>query len=421
MWIKRIEATLAHLSPNPIVLLTPNFPESEHPMPKKLPPHKTNLELTLASTDPNFALSADADFASLIAALGPLPVDPGFDYAYVTTNASTPGIIRIGDDLEGLDGIIATGNGTDDIDLSGSIGDNLIFAGNGVDKVTAGAGADFIFGGNGKDDLGGGAGNDYIDGGSAKDEIAGGTDDGTTVIVFSATDPNGVEVPVLLTNAVVLADAAVLTTGAAGTGNVLAQEGVFVDISATPDAIYHVFSFAPTDLGPPGGLIPFVVGVFDADGSLVDTFEVDMTEGVKNFFGFVDNDAVDDGGTVAVFADGVFVPNTLAAAAPLALDTEDYLPVTLEIESVDITAGDVLNGGSSKDTFVYNLGDGVDVIEDYQKGDVIELHGVDPSDVTAVVQGGNTTLLIGDGAGGFAVDAAIELVGFTGQAHLVFV
>jgi hypothetical protein len=420
LWIRRIEATRAPFSPNPIVFLTLNFPDSENPMAKKQPPHKTSLELTLASTDPNLALSADADFASLIAALGPLPVDPGFDYAYVTTNASAPGIIRIGDDLEGLNGIIATGNGKDDIDLSGSTGDNLIFAGNGVDKVVAGAGADFIFGGNGKDDLGGGAGNDHIDGGSAKDRLAGGADDGTAVIVFSATDPNGVVVPVLLTNATVLATGANLTTGVAGTPDDLAEVGVFVDITATPDAIYHVFSFTPTDVAPPGGLTPFIVGVFDADGLLVNTFNVSMTEGMANFFGFVDNDAVDDGGTVAVFDSAVVVPNTLAAAAPLALDTEDYLPVTLELESVDITAGDVLIGGEAKDTFDYTFGDGVDVIEDYRKGDVIELHGIDEADVTTIVEGGNTTLLFGDGAGGIAVDSAIQLVGYTSQVHLVF-
>jgi hypothetical protein len=391
-------------------------------MPKKQPPHKTNLELTSTTTDPSFALNGDFDFEALLSGLGPLPVDPDdLDYAYVVNAASTPGIIRIGDDLEGLNGLIATGNGMDDVDVSGSTGNNVIFVGNGVDKVIAGDGNDYIFGGNGKDDLSGEGGNDYIDGGNAKDEIAGGTDDGTTVLIFSATDPNGVVVPVLLTNAPVLADAAMLTTGAAGTGNVLAEVGVFVDIAATPDDIYHIFSFTPTDVAPPDGSTPFVVGVFDADGTLIDTFDVNMTEGVSNFFGFTDNDAVDDGGTVAVFIGGTVVPNTLAAAAPLALDTEAYLPVTLELESVDITAGDVLYGGQAKDTFIYNLGDGVDIIEDYEKGDVIELHGIDPADVTTVVEGGNTTLLIGDGAGGFSTDAAIQLAGFTGQTHLVFV
>ena len=80
----------------------------------------------------------------------------------------------------------------------------------------------------------------------------------------------------------------------------------------------------------------------------------------------------------------------------------------------------MLIGGQAKDRFVYNFGDGVDVIEDYRKGDVIELHGIDEADVTTIVEGGNTTLLIGDGAGGIAVDSAIQLVGYTSQVHLVF-
>src|SRR5215470_1023448 len=121
----------------------------------KPPPLKTTLELVSTLDDPHFALSADADFASLTSPLGTLPGGP-YDYAYVTTNASTPGIITIANDLAGLNGIIATGNGSDNIDLSNSTGNNLVYAGNGVDKVIGGAGDDFIFGGNGNDNLSGG-------------------------------------------------------------------------------------------------------------------------------------------------------------------------------------------------------------------------------------------------------------------------
>ena|SRR5712671_5008743 len=101
-------------------------------MAQHLPPHKTGLVLTSTLNDPHFALSTDSDFASLIGPLGTLPGGP-YDYAYVTTNASTPGIITIGNDLAGLDGIIATGNGSDNIDLSNSTGNNLVYAGNGVE------------------------------------------------------------------------------------------------------------------------------------------------------------------------------------------------------------------------------------------------------------------------------------------------
>src|SRR5262245_35834990 len=235
----------------------------------KPPPLKTALELVTTLDDPHFALSADADFASLISQLVTLPGGP-YDYAYVTTNASTPGIIKIGDDLAGLNGLIATGNGKDDIDLSNSTGNNLVYAGNGVDKVTGGQGNDIEYGGNGKDTL------------------AGGTDNGTAVVTFAATDTDGASVPVLSANSPVLQNAAVLSIGAAGTGNDLVEEGGFVDTSTAPDTINHVFSFAPTDVGSPGGATAFVVGVFDSDGSLVNTFNVNMTEGVKNFFSLVD-------------------------------------------------------------------------------------------------------------------------------------
>src|SRR5262245_5926613 len=403
----------------------------------KPPPLKTALELVTTLDDPHFALSADADFASLISQLGTLPGGP-YDYAYVTTNASTPGIIKIGDDLAGLNGLIATGNGKDDIDLSNSTGNNLVYAGNGVDKVTGGQGDDIEFGGNGNDTLSGGLGadrldggngvdilngnegNDWLSGGQGKDTLAGGTDDGTAVVTFAATDTDGASVPVLSANVPVLANGAVPTTGAVGTANVLVEEGVFVDTATAPDTIYHVFSFAPTDVAPSGGSTAFVVGVFDADGSLVSTFNINMTEGVKNYFSLVDNDAVDDGGTVAVFTAGTLVPNTLAQATGNALAIDAYKPVTLTPVSVAITPGDVLFGGAGNDTFVYHLGDGVDVINGYQKGDVIELHGIDPSEVKTVVDHGNTTILIGDGAGGIAADSAIELVGFTGDPHLVF-
>ena len=101
------------------------------------------------------------------------------------------------------------------------------------------------------------------------------------------------------------------------------------------------------------------------------------------------------------------------AAALTALDTEAYEPVTLTPVSVDVTPGDVLLGGSSKDVFVYNLGDGVDIIGDYEAGDVIQLNGIDLADVTPLVEDGNLTLLFGDGAGGIMANSAIQIIGVT--------
>lgn len=80
-----------------------------------------------------------------------------YDYAFVSTAASAAGNITIGDSLAALNGIIATGNGKDNINLSNSTGANVVIAGNGVDTVVGGSGSENISGGNGKDTITGGA------------------------------------------------------------------------------------------------------------------------------------------------------------------------------------------------------------------------------------------------------------------------
>jgi Ca2+-binding RTX toxin-like protein len=125
-------------------------------MPKSPKGHNASLTLETTSTDSHFALAADLDFAALIAPLGTIPGGP-YDYAFVSTDASVAGNISIGASLAALNGIIATGNGKDSIDLSNSTGANLVIAGNGTDTVIGGAGSENINGGNGKDSITGGA------------------------------------------------------------------------------------------------------------------------------------------------------------------------------------------------------------------------------------------------------------------------
>lgn len=133
--------------------------------------HNQNATLETTSLDPHFALAADGDFAALTDPLGSLPGGP-YDYAFVSTEASAAGNITIGASLAALNGIIATGNGKDNIDLSNSTGANLVLAGNGVDTVVGGAGSDNISGENGKD------------------TITGGADTGVFTQIVDVTDPN---------------------------------------------------------------------------------------------------------------------------------------------------------------------------------------------------------------------------------------
>ena len=95
-----------------------------------------------------FALALDPDYAALVNPLGALPGGP-YDYAYVAMAASTPAKIKIDSTLTSLNGLISSGNGRDEIDLSNSTGDNLVFTGNGADLFKGCDGDDIAYGGNG--------------------------------------------------------------------------------------------------------------------------------------------------------------------------------------------------------------------------------------------------------------------------------
>jgi Ca2+-binding RTX toxin-like protein len=93
--------------------------------------------------------------------------------------ASTPAKIKIDSTLTSLNGLISSGNGRDEIDLSNSTGDNLVFTGNGADLFKGGDGDDIAYGGNGVDRLEGGDGNDTLYGENGVDRLEGGDGDDT--------------------------------------------------------------------------------------------------------------------------------------------------------------------------------------------------------------------------------------------------
>lgn len=117
--------------------------------------------LEATTVDSHFAMATNLDLthnAAFDALVGSVGVDgTGFDYAFVTAEASLKGAITIGASLTALNGVISSGNGKDTVDLSNSTGANLILTGNGKDTVIGGAGSEQIDGGNGKDSLTGGA------------------------------------------------------------------------------------------------------------------------------------------------------------------------------------------------------------------------------------------------------------------------
>ena len=134
-------------------------------------------DLNALANDAFFSLNDDTSaFDSLIAKLNlkgtGLTVEDldAYGYAFLGTNKADT-VIGLAD----ATGVIATGNGSDDI-TSGAL-DHVIFAGNGHDTASGGGGNDIIFGENGKDSLLGNTGNDELHGGNGKDALDGGVGD----------------------------------------------------------------------------------------------------------------------------------------------------------------------------------------------------------------------------------------------------
>jgi len=88
--------------------------------------------------------------------------------------------------------------------------------------------------------------------------------------------------------------------------------------------------------------------------------------------------------------------------------------------------GDELIGGKGKDTFIYALGDGVDAIQGFGRGDAIALLGVEKDDVVIVQDGDNSIIAFRDTEAedmtSLLTDSAIILEGanYLDTDHLIF-
>ena len=374
----------------------------------------------------------------------------GYDYVFFASNGGyDEQVTGISDKA----GIIVTGSGNDTI-TGGDLGD-LIFAGNGVDKVWGGDGDDIIYGENGADELHGGNGNDILDGGNGPDKLygdagndwlvggegddslgggadndvliggagndtlVGGTDNGT----FSISQ--GGETTVTKNgNAVFVWDhdpnGEITTTLQQGDqANQLRKEGVFVD----GDGIHHVFSFVA------GTTSSYTFAFYDGNGldsnhtgddPAQNPFTVSLTAGQKYYFSFED----DDGGSVKVFLGNSYdLTPPIISLASQGYDPESAFTITYGGEpELSFEGGDELCGGAGVDTFVWNMGDGVDVICDYNQGnlgsydagegDVLQLNLAAGTQVKNTTDtDGNLVIYFEDADNNVIADSAIKLVG----------
>ncbi|KUF12161.1 calcium-binding protein [Pseudoponticoccus marisrubri] len=299
---------------------------------------------------------------------------------------------RGSDGSDGSGGSGASGEHGGSDYLNGGIGDDILIGGAAGDALMGGEGADILIGDNGEvtsagavladpfvgkksdnDVLDGGEGDDLIFGQNGDDTILGGTDDGSIEV-------GGLYYPAGFNNDPVdLAD--------------IANPGDFasVEVISGNDRIGKL-----TTLGDlPDGDNVFRIDNFGPN-SVETTYIVDLVGGGEF--------------EITVPANSRTVINTGSANLTVRLLDEDRNllqtkaandnPISFD-PVITIEVGDVLTGGDGADEFVYNVGDGVDEITDFELGiDNITLAGRTAADVSISVEDGNSLITFSDDPNG---------------------
>jgi Ca2+-binding RTX toxin-like protein len=271
-----------------------------------------------------------------------------------------------GDSLLGYDwDDVISGLGGDDL-LFGGAGADVLDGGEGNDSIFGGEGADILVGGVGEDTLYGEAGNDTLRGGAGHDTYFFNPGDGVETIEDVASPGGGNRIlfgyPISQSDLTVTQNGSTLTVGIGNNG----------------DAI-HLVNFDPT--GSNGSLV--VETLEFADGSIVGLASLLVpkpTEGDDVLTFGTGDDAID------------------------ALGGNDVVDAGAGNDTITGgTGNDTLTGGVGNDSYVFNLGDGVDTIDDTAlagEGNMIQFGpGITPADLSL----GVGSLLLRVGSGGDAI------------------
>lgn len=302
----------------------------------------------------------------------------------------TPAGVEGDDSLDG-----GAGNDT----IMGNGGDDTLIGGDDNDSLEGGTGDDSLTGDAGDDTLEGGAGSDVLDGGAGNDSIVGDVEPERTVLLSEdfETDGGG------FSNSTTETDpnlGGVLGRFAGSDGRVATEQTFALD----PDADQFEVNFDALLLDSWNGedfiitingtevLVPFLEGdtsdpasqtFTDADGA---TYTLDFTNTATGALGF--SAGTDD----TVLAVQITIDNppaslTLGFGSDLnsTVDNESFAIDNFEVVRIE-ASDDILNGGTGSDTldggvgndtltggagddvFVYNIGDGDDVITDFNVG-----------------------------------------------------
>jgi Ca2+-binding RTX toxin-like protein len=292
------------------------------------------IDFTLTGSDMGLDVSQDVDAGDADVIYG----GSGNDWIYG----------RGGDDF--IDG------GADNDNVSGGAGSDIIIGGLGDDVLigdkgnvtTASDGADYLDGGDGNDTLWGNGGDDILIGGRGNDYLNGG--DGKDIYIFNKGD--GVEVIDDVSWKSKSADASVIVFGAGikkedvrfSKGSLLIDLGPSdpADANSSHDAIhFEGFDYENPEASHMISELRFDDGqVMTYADILAQGFDINGTDG---------NDDASDLGRPQLVGTGV---------------TDRIRGYAGNDVLIGLRGDDVLRGGAGDDTYVFNLGDGHDVIID---------------------------------------------------------
>ncbi|GKS60330.1 hypothetical protein YTPLAS18_38570 [Nitrospira sp.] len=248
------------------------------------------------------------------------------------------GIISTG---ETDDNLLVGGQGADE--LMGGSGRNLILGGDGNDSLIGGSGPNHMYGGNGDDVLQGGTGSNVMHGGSGSNLLLAGSGPNTFLI-----DPSGALNTIRFPTPPVPGDNRIEFGGSYGQFNPSLGLGSLMIRYGTEGGELHIEGFDPSNAYQNSG---------------IDTFA--FSDRILSYSELIDL-GFDLSGTVA----GEVLVGTSATDRMSGLEGNDELRGGEGNDELTGGAGDdLLVGGAGNDTYHFNVGDGVDTIQDDVEGD----------------------------------------------------
>ncbi len=337
---------------------------------------------------------------------------------------------------------VVNGDAGNDV-LEGRGGNDSLTGHSGHDTVLGGEGNDSIWGGGGNDVLQGDAGNDQIWGDADSDVISGGADLGTLAaeLVEQLVDGSFESSPVAAgswTNTATVggwkSDTRIETWGE-NFGGVTATEGVKLAELDYDLRVSNIYQDVKTDAGieyafrfdymkRPGSPVGSDTILVFWNGTQVGVADPTVSVWAQASFKVVGTGGMDRIEFREVIRDNDSFGGLIDNASLKSTGRITGVAASTETKVKDVTFGDQITGGSHADTFVFNLGDGVDRINDFVKGtdrldiaaDLFDGNSAN-GEFTAVDHAGGALILFRDSsADGFVDNNGILLAGLRASA-----